>query len=169
MTKILDLDALLDQNLANVEAAPEYVKPDTGNYRLELIKVRIQEREARDKEKAVAEGKPTAWGVMSFDYAIKEVHSLQAGGLPVKVDSIFSESFNLTEQGLPYLKARVATLVEVTGGSAEDADSMGLRDVMTAFPQMGIIFDAHLKNAKSILDNGNEWEETRMSQIQAIS
>ena len=165
---ILDLDALLDQNLTNVEAAPEFVTPDTGNYRLKLKNITMATKEARDKDKALAEGKAAAWGQMNFDYTIEAVHSLEEGSLPVEVGSLFRENFNVTEVGLPYLKARIQDLIVAQGGSKEDADDLGLRDVMTTFPQMAIEFDCHIKTTTSILDNGNPWTSSRLGQIKAV-
>lgn len=166
-TTLLDLDSLLDQNLAAVEAAPEYVTPDTGNYRLKLAKITVVQREAKDKDKALAEGKPAAWGQMNFDYTIEAIHSVAEGGLPVAAGSLFRESFNITEQGLPYLKGRIVDLVVAQGGAAEDADSLGLRDVMNSFPDLGIEFDCHIKTETKKLDNGNDWTSSRLSQIKA--
>lgn len=166
-TTILDLDALLDQSLTGVEAAPEFVTPDTGNYRLKLKSITVAQREARDKDKAIAEGKATHWGQMNFDYTIEAIHSIEEGGLPVEIGSLFRENFTITEAGLPYLKARIQDLIVAQGGSKEDADDLGLRDVMTTFPQMEIEFDCHIKTSTMTMDNGNPWTSSRLSQIKA--
>lgn len=166
---LLDLDAMMDISLGGVEAAPEFVKPETGNYRLRLIKCSTTKREARDKEAAVAEGKLAAWLKANFDYEIVAVHSVAENKLPVKVGSLFREDFNLTEQGLPYFKARVVDLVVVTGGNEADADTLGVRDVLDQFPQMGIEFDCTITSSETTMDNGAVWVNTKVSQITPVA
>lgn len=164
---LLDLDALLDQSLEAVEAAPEYVTPDTGNYRLQLKNITSATREAKDKAAAIAEGKAPVWGQINFDYVILDVHSLAEGGLPVANGSLFRENFNLTEQGMPYLKARIIDLILAQGGAKEDADSIPLRDIIASFPSLNIAFDCHIKTTTDVLDSGKEWTSSRLSQIKA--
>lgn len=167
-TTLLDLDALLDQNLSAVEAAPEFITPDTGNYRFELVKVTSSVRKARDPEAARAEGKPEQWAQINFDYAIIETLSLEEGGLTPKPGSLFRESFNINEQGLPYFKARVQDLIVANGGTEEDADSLSLRDVIGAFGSQQLKFDCHVKTSTVTLDNGNPWTSSRISQVASV-
>lgn len=168
MTTILDLDAMMDINLGTVEAAPEFVTPDTGNYRLTLSKVSVTEREAKDPAAAIAEGKPAKWAQINFDYTIDEIHSVAEGGMPCKPGSLYRENFSLTESGLPYLKARVVDLVVAKGGEESDADGLGIRDLVTSFASMDISFDCHIKTEEITLSNGNPWTQSRLSQIAAI-
>lgn len=169
MSTLLDLDSILDESLEAVEAAPEFVTPDTGNYRLRLKDVKTNVREAKDKDAAIAEGKPTSWGQLKFIYVVEEVYSVEGEGLPVMAGSLFSEDFNLTEQGKPYMKARIQDLTEASGGSKEDADALTLRDVITQFPQADIVFDCHIRTTTTKFDDGGEWTSSRVSQVKATA
>lgn len=167
---LLDLDAMMDVNLGAVEAAPEFVTPETGNYRLKLVRCSTTKREARDPDAAVAEGKPAAWLRANFDYEITAVHAIaDPEKLPVKVGSLFREDFNLTEQGLPYFKARVIDFVVLKGGEEADADTLGIRDVLNQFPEMEIEFDCTITQTETTMDNGNKWINTKVSQITPVS
>lgn len=170
MTTLLDLDAMMDTNLGAVEAAPEFVTPETGNYRLRLTKISAVAREAKDKDKALAEGKPAAWLKVNFDYVIEAVHSLADGNaLPVKVGSLYREDFNITEQGLPYYKARVVDLIVLQGGVEEDANALSVRDVVTQFAELGIVMDCHIAKNEQPNPNGGVWVNTKISQITPVA
>lgn len=108
---MLDLDSLLDQDLANVEAAPNYVTPENGVYRLKVTEAKAEEKKSSKPEA----GKPDHYAVIVLQYSIEQVYEQQEGTLPVAPGSLFSDQFQFSDKGLPYLKTRLAEILTANG------------------------------------------------------
>lgn len=124
MTTILDLDALMDEKMDSIEAAPEFVDPSNGVHNFQLISLTPSKREAKDKAKAQAEGKATAWLNIRLTYRI--LGTVECEGLPPKPNSLCSENFSFTEQGKPYFKSRMLAIFAANGISEEDYNGLTL-------------------------------------------
>ena len=163
---MLDLNAMLTQGLNTVEAAPEFVTPDNGVYDFEVVKIDTKHRKAKDPAKAQAEGKKTEWYDIVFTYGLTTVQLESDQGFPVRPGSLIQEQFQFTDTGLEYFKTRVEQIVVAMGGTAEDANSMTVKDVIDTFPGAAK-FRGHCKTTKETYD-GKEFTRTRISQVVAI-
>lgn len=165
---ILDLDAMLSQNLETVEAAPEFVTLETGVYDLKVVKVDAKKREAKDKAAAAAAGKATEWFDLVITYGVENTVSLEkSDALPPKPGSLIQENFQFTEKGLPYFKSRVVAIAVAMGGTEADANSLSPKDVMDTFPGVAT-FRA---NVKKNVENGvgdKVYEKNRITNVVAV-
>lgn len=164
---LLNLDDMLSANLASVEAAPEFITLDTGVYDFVVKKVDAKKREAKDKAKAVAEGKATEWFDLVLTYGVENTVSLEkSDSLPPKPGSLVQEQFQFTEKGLPYFKSRVVAVAIAMGGTEEDANSLSPKDVMDTFPEAAR-FRANVRKVVETTD-GKEFVKNRISNVVAI-
>lgn len=113
---MLDLDALLDSDLKDVEAAPNYVTPENGIYKLVVKDAKAEEKKSTKPEA----GKPDTYAVVILQYEIAIVHEQQEGTMPVAPGSLFSDQFQFSEKGLPYLKTRLADILTANGEDGVD-------------------------------------------------
>lgn len=97
-TTILDLDELMDMNLDAVEDVPDFCEPDNGLYMLSISDAEIK----RSKDKT----KPSR---IVLTYKIHEI--LECDGLPVPLESLYSEGFQGTAEGLKYFKKAAKALL----------------------------------------------------------
>lgn len=164
---LLDLDAMLTQNMESVEAAPEFVRLENGVYDFDVVKVEAKKREAKDKAKATAEGKATEWYDLVLTYAVTNTVTLENTNLlPPKPGSLIQENFQFTDKGLPYFKSRVAAIVVAMGGSEADANAMSPKDVIDTFPGAAK-FRATAKKTVDKID-GKDFEKNKISNVVAI-
>lgn len=110
---MLNLDALLDQSMAEVEAAPNYVEPENGQYILTV------EDTGADQVKSKEAGKDD-YVRLKHVYKIEQV--VQQEGMPIAPGSLFSDSWMFSDAGLPYFKARSCDIAEANG---EDREAIG--------------------------------------------
>ena len=165
---ILDLDSILNESFEGVEAAPEFLVFDNGVYDFVVKKIELKKQEAKDKAKAIAEGKPTEWVKVHFTYGMEAVVQMESDkALPPKVGSMTSENFTWSDKGKPYLKARIAQLVVAAGGSEEDADGMSLTDVINTFPE-AVRFRSTVIKRSSPTENG-VYEDNRFTNIVPVA
>jgi len=160
---ILNLDEMLGQSLDAVVAAPDFVTPENGDYILTVKDTKAEKKDTKDKEKAAKEGKPLSYVTLAFNYEIAEV--IEQEGQPIKVGSLFAERFTLSDQGLPYFKSRVASIAVANNGSAEDVDSLTIKEAMEAIK--GMSFRVSVKTDKRKTDNG-EITNVRLNNIRAV-
>ena len=163
MESILSLDELLGQSLDAVEAAPDFVDPDSGEYAMTLKSIKAVERKAKDPVAAAAEGKPTKWFGLRLTYTIDDTISIENGKQPCRPGSLFSEEFRATPEHLPYFKARVAELVVASGGTVEDADSLTLGDCIASMADISFAVSVKTTYDKATDGSGREYARVRMS------
>lgn len=160
---ILNLDDALSQSLATTEAAPDFVTPETGVYIFEVTETSAEKKEVKDKEAARKEGKPTEYIALGIRYTIREI--IEQEGQPIKPDSLTSEQFTYSDQGLPYFKARVRDIAVASGGAAEDVDGLSIKEALEAIK--GIAFKVNVKQQKRNV-NGTEMVNARFSNIRHV-
>lgn len=142
---ILDLDSMLEQSLSETVAAPDFVTPENGIYVLTVKDTSAEKKEAKDKKKAEAEGKPTTYVQLKFFYNIDEV--VEQEGAPIRVGSLFSETFTVSDAGLPFFKKRVAEIAVSQGEDAAVADSLSIKEALEMVK--GVQFKTTIKQRKN--------------------
>lgn len=94
---ILDLDAMMDIKMDEVETLPDFVTPPPGIYTLKVKEAKI--------EKYKSKGEPDVQKQrIRMSYVIMETKEVAAGNLPVADGSLFSETFMATEDGIKFFK-----------------------------------------------------------------
>lgn len=94
---ILDLDAMMDIKMDEVETLPDFVTPPPGIYVLAVKEAKIE----KYSSKAEPEVKKSR---IRISYIVKETKEVVAGQLPVADGSMFSETFMGTEDGIKFFK-----------------------------------------------------------------
>ncbi|MGE4259194.1 MAG: hypothetical protein AB7F19_07620 [Candidatus Babeliales bacterium] len=144
---ILDLDAMMDQNMDEVETLPDFVQPPAGIYDLICTGAEIK----APKEK----GKPS---LIQVTYKVEKTHEVVEGQLPVADGSLFSERFQGTEEGLKFFKKAAANILGVS-----EFEGAKLRDVMDGLKDAA--FKARITTRKSKNDEGKEFENINIRAI----
>lgn len=163
MSSILNLDELLGASLDAVEAAPDFITPENGVYILIVKDTKAEKKEVKDKEKARKDNKPTEYVALKFTYTIDEV--LEQEGTPIRPGSLFSEQFTLTEQGLPYFKARVAAIAMANGADAEAVNSLSVREALECVKTMA--FKTTVKQSQRTHE-GRALVDVRLNSIRPV-
>ncbi|EKD22459.1 MAG: hypothetical protein ACD_86C00003G0022 [uncultured bacterium] len=139
-----DMEALLNQTLDGVKAAPDFTTPPAGEYRLSVKDAKlIAPKEA---------GKSPRINVM---YTVVQTYATASGEAPVPDESMFSEGFQFTDTGLPYFKSRVAAILNV-----DNVDGVTIGDMLSSLK--GQSFDARISIKKSPNPKGGEYENIQI-------
>lgn len=121
---ILDLDAMMDIKMDEVETLPDFVTPPAGNYSLKVKDAKI--------EKYSSKAEPTVKkSRIRMTYIVVATKEVAAGSLPVADGSMFSETFMGTEDGIKFFKKAAMGALGTTsfeGASIKDVID-GLADV----------------------------------------
>lgn len=111
---LLDLDALLDTNLDNVETVPDYVTPGKSILALKIKSAEI--KKGKNKEQ-----KDVTNIIITYEIA----DTIESDEPPFPNGSLFSERFAATEDGLKYFKKQALKILNVA-----DAGGATLREIM---------------------------------------
>jgi hypothetical protein len=145
---LLDLDAMLDNTLDNIEDAPDFLTPPAGEYVLQCIDANIDKYETK-REPGIEKQR------MKLTYSIVETISVAGNEPPAPDNSRFTETFMATEQGLGYFKKRIK---EIMGAS--DVTGVTLKDMMNSVK--GSTFKARLSIRKTTGKDGTEYENLQI-------
>lgn len=146
---ILDMDSLLDSNLAGVKDVPDFIQPPAGNYGLKINDCKIEKYKTKAKD-----GKPEAEAMrIRLLYEVEEVIDVVAGQLPPASGSLFSENFTATEDGLAFFKKQAKQIMNVT-----DLGDTSLREII------GALKDVSFKAAVSTRKSG-EYENVNVRPV----
>lgn len=128
---LVDIDAMLDGNLANVEAAPDYVTPPSG---VALVKVAKVEAELFQKIVRDEQGKDT--GAKEDAVRIRLTRSIEEyseysedNATPVNAGSLYSDTYLYEEKGLGMFKRDAAAIL---GVDSVELNDYSLRDIFEA-------------------------------------
>ena len=143
--QILDLETLANQTLDNIADAPDFVNPPAGEYTLLVKDVAIDKYKTKDG---------TASQRMKITYSIGETLSTLNNEPPVPNESIFTETFQATEQGMGFFKKRIKELMGVS-----DVAGVTLGDMMSSIK--GQTLKARLSYKKSE-SNGKTYENLQL-------
>lgn len=150
---ILDLDALMDTKLSTVETLPDYMNPPPGIFLFTVKEVGTKKYKLKDENKKETGEEAHR---ISITYTIDE--TVQCDEITVPNGTLFTESFQATEEGLKYFKKRaMGVLNEADFGDAS------LGDIFAAMAS--VQFKARVTIRKSKGDNGAIYENV---QLQAI-
>jgi hypothetical protein len=130
----IDLDNFSDISMDTVEAAPEFIEPPNGRYRLGVTAKTEEYEKDGDIKKRIR-----------FIYSIQHVEELVDKDALIPADgSMFSENFSVTADGLKYFKTRAMAILGNLGKST-------IGEVINALNADGVSFlaDTKLKNTKS--------------------
>ncbi len=167
---VLDLDSLLDQSMNDVKEAPNFIEPENSTLILSVVKfdVEIKETSAKKKEEAAKEGKAVAdkYAQISAQYKILEVVEQDAGTPPMKVESLFGETWLAEGKGLEFFKTRACDIAESQGVDREEFGNSSLRQQIAALNGGGIDFKANIKKVKRA---NSEFFNVRIENIRAAS
>ena len=142
---ILDLDAMMDQNMDEVETLPDFVLPPPGLYMLLVKECKIESVDKQDKTKGSR---------INITYEVAETVGVEGNEPPVPNKSLFSERFTGTEDGIKFFKKAAMNILSVT--SFEGAS---LGDVVNNLA--GTEFQAKITLRKSVKD-GKTYENVQV-------
>lgn len=133
---ILDIDSLLDSNLASTEDVPDFVTPPAGSYMLSIKEAKTEKFESKPKD-----GKPAIKGLrLKVFYVVDQ--TIDTKELPVADGSLFSESWMANEDGLKYFKKQAKAILNV-----KDLGDTSIRDILEGLS--GVQFKAAISIRKS--------------------
>lgn len=135
---ILDLDAMMDDTLDSVPDMPDFMNPPNGLYNLKSMSAKIEQYTSKAKD-----GKPAVSGTrIRLTSSVVQTVELEAGQVPVPDGTLFSETFQGTEEGLGYFKARAIKILNV-----EDVKGVPLREILSSLE--GADYQAKIVTKKS--------------------
>ena len=152
---ILDIDALLDSTLDAVPDMPDYLNPPTGNYVLSITEAEIKAGKPADPAKKQAAKAPR----IVITYRVDS--TVETDGVPVPDQTLFTEGFQGTEDGVAFFKKQAKKLLNV-----EDLSGVTIRDILEALKGVQN-FNAMLKNVVSQGEGGKEYENVNVRPIWA--
>lgn len=147
----LDLGAMMEQSLDNIPDAPDFTNPPAGEYKLELKEAKIDNYSTK-KEPDVEKQR------LKILYAVVATVSVAGKEPPVPDGSMFSETFQATEEGLSYFKKRIKEVM-----NASDLAGVTLADMMAS--AKGQQFDARITIRVTKGDNGQDYENVNIRVI----
>lgn len=150
---ILDLDSMLDIEMDKVETLPDFVTPPAGLYELEVTEAKTEKylpKKSTDN--------PNPKETLRLKIFYKVVETLESVDLPVKNGSLFSESFQATEEGIKFFKRQALNILNV-----KDFEGAKLKDVMDGLKEA--VFKAKITIRKSANPAGGEYENVQVRPI----
>jgi len=135
---ILDLDELMDKKMNDVQTLPDYITPPPGLYMLSIKECTTEKYDIKEDGKATGQ-KGTRIKIV---YEVVSTIAVNEGEEPVAEKSLFSESFQGSEQGLEFFKKAAMNILGVT-----DFEGASVRDVMDGIK--GAEFKAKITVRKS--------------------
>lgn len=124
---MLNLDAILDTSMEEVQEAPNYVVPENGIYVL-----RVANTEAKTN-KSKEEGKED-YVTLHHEYEILEV--VEQEGLPIAPGSLFGDRWMFQEKGLEYFKTRTLDIAEANGEDRTEIGRLKLSEMLQGVKDM---------------------------------
>lgn len=148
---ILDIDALMDSTLDQVEDVPDFVTPPAGNYRLACEECKIdQQKKKDDKGQSIIQTK-----IRLTHKIVSTVELKDPKDAPVADNSLFSETFMANEDGLKFFKKQAKAILNV-----DTLDGISLRDILNSLK--GEEYDAKITIRKTTGDKGQEYENAQV-------
>lgn len=151
---LLDLDNLDNLDVSTVEAAPEFIEPPTGRYKLSVQVKKEEGKPAEGDEEAKA-------ARFRFIYSVVEVVQLKdKNELLPAIGSLFSESFSATQEGLKYWKQRATAILGDLGKAT-------IKEVNEQLGEAQFTADVRLDISKAKDKDGNirEYKNIRVKVI----
>jgi hypothetical protein len=124
---LLDLDALLDNNLSEIEDLPDYVTPPSGMYTLAVPEVKLEQYTKKGKDGAADVPNQVRLRLTYKIGAVLEITD-PANAVPVAEGSLFSDTYMYTDAGLAIFKRQAAKLLNV---DTAELSPLPLREIFT--------------------------------------
>lgn len=149
----LDLGAMMEQSLDSIPEAPDFANPPAGEYKLSVKEAKLDNYETK-KEPGVQKQR------LRILYAIEQTVSVAGNEPPMPDGTMFSETFQGTEQGLRYFKKRIKEVM-----NASDLTGVTLGEMMSSVK--GQAFDARItiKKSENPNDKDNPYENVNIRVI----
>lgn len=147
---ILDLDAMLDGTLDQIQAAPDYVTPPPGDYILSVEEAKLEKYKNKEQKEGIR---------IKIQYKVNQTVALsEHTEEPAVADgSMFNETFQYTEEGLPYFKKAAQSILNV-----KSLDGVSLRDIFDGL--RGQEFQARIGSKSSVKD-GKTYENATIRPV----
>jgi hypothetical protein len=150
---ILDLDAMMDESMDSIPDMPDFINPPDGLYRFKCMTCKTEQYTSKAKN-----GKPESKGTrIRMTTSVVATNELKAGEIPVPDGTLFSETFQGTEEGLGYFKQRAIKIMNVP-----DVKGATLRDIMEGL--VDAEYDAKVVTKKTTTADG-EYENLNVRVI----
>lgn len=143
---ILDLEQMANDTLDAIPEAPDFVTPPAGEYTLSVKECGVDKYKTKEGEEKQR---------IKITYTINETKSVAGGEQPVPNESIFTETFTATEQGLSFFKKRVKEIMQ-----AENTTGVTLGEMMNSVK--GVQFNCRITIKKSPNPKGGEYENVQI-------
>lgn len=153
---ILDIDALLDATLDTVADMADYLNPPTGTYVLSITEAEIKPGKPADPAKKQA----AKAARIVVTYRVDQ--TTETDGIPVPNNTLFTEGFQGTEEGLAFFKKQAKKLLNV-----EDLSGVVIREILEALKGVQQ-FNAVVKTTTTPSDDGKrEYENVNVRPVWA--
>lgn len=152
-TTILDIDALMESTLDSIPDLPDYLNPPTGNYILSVTEAEIKPGKPADPAKKQA----AKAARIVITYRVDS--TTETSGIPVPDNTLFTEGFQGTEEGIGYFKKQAKKILNV-----DDLAGVTIRDILDAIKGVQN-FAAVVKTATTTGDNGKEYENVNVRPV----
>jgi len=144
---LLDLEAMANDNLDDIPEAPDFVIPPAGEYCLRVKESKIDKYTSKDEPDVEKQRLKNIYEVVETISTVNEP--------PVPNGSMFSETFQGTEEGLGYFKKRIKKILNV-----ENTAGVSLADMMSSV--LGYEFDCRITIKKSANPAGGFYENVNI-------
>lgn len=149
---ILDIDSILDNTLDATPDVPDFATPPTGDYIISVTDAKIEKYKSKDESKG--EGLRIKL-TYSVDQTLQLVDDKE---LPVADGTLFTETYQATEDGLAFFKKSAKKLLNVT-----DVNGISIRDILASLVDVKGI-KARIKLRKTT-SNGRDYENVQITPI----
>lgn len=148
---ILDLDAMLNETLDEVPEAAGYDNPPAGEYSLMLKEAAVDKYTNKDGEDCQR---------VKITYEVAETLSTAGDEQPVPNGTLFTETFQATQQGLGFFKKRIKEVLDVNS-----VEGVTLADMMNS--AKGTLFNARISIKKTAKKDGSGefWENLNIKVV----
>ncbi len=142
---LLDLEALVNEEgaLDAIPEAPDFTNPPAGEYVLGCKEAKIDKYESKDEPGIMKQR-------LKIMYTVAETLST-VDEPPVPDGSMFTETFQATEQGISYFKKRIKEILNV-----DDVQGVSLASMMQS--AQGMQFKARIAIRKTVNPAGGFYE-----------
>ncbi len=145
---ILDLGDMMNETLDTIPEAPDFITPPAGEYVLEVKDCVIDKYKTKDEPDTIKQR-------LKITYSVVDTISVADNEPPVPNESLFTETFTATEQGLGFFKKRVKELM-----AADNVAGVSLGEMMDSIK--GTQFKCRLTIKKSPNPKGGEYQNIQI-------
>lgn len=141
---LLDLNAMMESTLDAIPEAAGFENPPDGEYTLTVKDAAVDSYKNKEQQNVQR---------LKIVYTVAATLSTASGEQPVPDGTMFSETFQGTEQGVGFFKKRIKEILAVS-----DLAGVTLKDMMDS--AKGATFDARLSTKKTPKKDvpGEFWE-----------